>query len=64
MEKYKHYKGGIYEYMFTATHSETEEELVIYRNSENRIFARPYKMFFEKVNIDGVEIPRFKKMEE
>lgn len=64
MTLYKHYKGGIYEYLYTATHSETEEQLVIYKNHEKRIFARPYDMFFENVIVDGKEVPRFAKMEE
>lgn len=63
MTFYKHYKGGIYEYLLVATHSETEEQLVIYKNHEQRVFARPYKMFFEDVIVDGKEVPRFSKMD-
>lgn len=43
----RHYKGGIYTILATARHTETLEELVIYRDGENRIFARPAGMFFE-----------------
>jgi len=49
-----------------ARHSETLEELVVYRalyNSpefwENKLWVRPRDMFFENVVIDGVEQPRF-----
>lgn len=65
--KYTHYKGKQYEVIGLARHSETLEELVIYKalyNSEefgdNSLWARPKSMFFESVNIDGKEIPRFR----
>lgn len=65
--KYQHYKGNYYEVIGVARHSETLEELVVYRalyNSKefgkNAIWARPKKMFLEKIIIDGKEIPRFK----
>lgn len=63
MKKYQHYKGGIYEFLCIATHSETEEKLVIYKNQEGNIFARPYDMFFETVKVDNEEIPRFKELD-
>jgi hypothetical protein len=65
--KYEHYKGKEYEVIGLARHSETLEELVIYKalyNSEefgtNALWARPKLMFLETVNINGKEIPRFK----
>lgn len=65
--KYEHYKGKQYEVVGLARHSETLEELVIYKalyDSEkfgnNALWARPESMFFEKVTVDGKEIPRFK----
>ncbi len=65
--KYEHYKGKQYEVIGLARHSETLEELVIYRalyNSEefgnDILWARPKSMFFETVNIGGKEIPRFR----
>jgi hypothetical protein len=64
---YEHYKGKKYEVLGIARHSETLEELVMYKAlykseefGENALWARPKKMFFENVNIDGKEIPRFK----
>ena len=59
---YIHYKGNEYEVIDTVTHSETEELLVLYRplSSKDRLWVRPYKMFFEMINIDGQEVPRFK----
>ena len=59
--RYRHYKGGEYEVFYVATHSETEESLVIYRTlyGDMSYWARPLSMFKETVVIDGVEQPRF-----
>lgn len=58
---YKHYKGNMYEVIGMAKHSETLEELVIYRAmyGENELWARPIKEFFEEVEVDGRKVPRF-----
>lgn len=62
MTKYQHYKGGIYQLLTIAKHSETGEKLVIYQNSEGKVFARPYDMFFENVLVNGEMVPRFKEI--
>ncbi len=51
-EIYRHFKGGLYEVTAIAHHTETMEELVIYRNTEdkNQVYARPLKMFMEPVD--------------
>lgn len=61
---FQHYKGGKYEYISEAIHSETLEEMVVYRPlyGEGKIWVRPKKMFFETVIIDGQEVPRFKEI--
>ncbi len=53
-EIYRHFKGNIYEVVAIAHHTETMEELVIYRNTEdkNQVYARPLKMFMEPVDRD------------
>jgi hypothetical protein len=61
--KYKHYKGKQYEVIGIARHSETLEELVVYRalyqvDGEN-LWVRPMKMFLEEVEIEGKKMPRF-----
>lgn len=58
---YRHYKGRLYLVIDCATHTETGEELVIYRAlyGEYGLWARPKKMFLGKVTVDGREIPRF-----
>lgn len=61
---YRHYKGNLYRVIGTAKHSETLEELVIYKamyeNEEGGLWVRPKSMFLEEVEIDGQKIPRFK----
>mgnify|MGYP000066723502 CR=1 FL=1 len=58
---YLHFKGGEYEVINFATHSETGEKLVIYRNLHNtsEVWARPVEMFAEKVDVDGRKTDRF-----
>ena len=58
--KYKHYKGNLYEVIGVAHHSETLEELVVYKAlyaskdfGENALWVRPKNMFEEEIEIDG-----------
>ncbi|MCH5297488.1 MAG: DUF1653 domain-containing protein [Ruminococcus sp.] len=62
--RYRHYKGNEYEVIGFAKHSETGEKLVIYLSlyEDNQMWARPYSMFIETVEIDGKQIPRFAKV--
>ena len=63
-EKYQHYKGGKYEVIGIAKHSETLEEMVVYQSLENNsIWVRPRKMFFEEVEVDKKKVKRFKLLE-
>lgn len=68
--KYKHYKGKEYEVIGIARHSETLEEMAVYRAlyeskdfGKNALWVRPKSMFLENVIIDGKEVPRFKFIE-
>ena len=51
-EVYRHFKGGLYEIVTIAHHTETMEELVIYRSMEDKtkVYARPLTMFMEAVD--------------
>ena len=49
-EKYRHFKGTIYEIVALAKHSETLEELVIYKNGEN-VWVRPISMFLSEEDV-------------
>ena len=68
--KYQHYKGGLYEVLGVVLHSETNEQMVLYRalydvktipGNETGIdlFVRPLGMFLEKVIVDGKVVDRF-----
>ncbi len=59
--RYSHYKGGEYEVLGVARLSETFEPLIVYRPLYNQtgLWVRPYAVFFEFVDIDGVLQPRF-----
>lgn len=61
---YQHYKGALYRVYEVATHSETEESLVVYRPlyGEGKLWVRPLSMFTEDVQIDGKRQPRFALM--
>lgn len=57
---YRHFKGGIYEVLEIATHSETMEEMVVYRNRESgKWWVRPASMWNETVERDGHSYLRF-----
>jgi len=65
--KYQHFKGKMYEVIGIARHSETLEEVIVYRAlydskefGKNALWIRPKKMFLENVVIDRKEVPRFK----
>lgn len=59
--RYRHFKGGLYEAVALARHSETEEELVVYRAlyGERGWWVRPRAHFFDIVQVDGAPQPRF-----
>ncbi len=57
--RYQHYKGGKYHVIGSAKHTETEEDLVLYVDESGKLWARPYEMFFGKVEVDGVQANRF-----
>ena len=62
---YRHYKGNLYEVVGVARHSETGEELVVYRAlyGDGGLWARPKGMFAETVTVAGREMARFQRME-
>ena len=59
--RYRHYKGNEYIVLGLARHSETDEELVVYRPDygERGLWVRPKSMFLETVLVDGRQVPRF-----
>ena len=59
--RYRHYKGNDYTVIGVARHSETEEELVVYRQEygDMGLWVRPLEMFLEFVTVEGQKVPRF-----
>lgn len=58
---YRHFKGNEYELLYVAKHSETLEEMVVYRAlyGEHGVWVRPAQMWSETVERDGLVTPRF-----
>ncbi len=58
---YEHYKKQYYQVLGLAKHTETEEELVVYRAlyGAKLLWVRPLKMFLESVTLGGKSVPRF-----
>ena len=58
---YKHFKGDYYLVEDVATHSETEEEYVVYRSlyGDSRLYIRPKDMFLSEV--DHEKYPKVKQ---
>ncbi|MEY8879204.1 MAG: DUF1653 domain-containing protein [Leptothrix sp. (in: b-proteobacteria)] len=59
--RYRHYKGGEYDVIGAARHSETLAPLVVYRPLYNAtgLWVRPHAMFFSTVTVDGHTLARF-----
>ena len=63
--KYRHFKGNEYEVLYIARHSETLEEMVVYRAlyGERGVWVRPASMWNEIIERDGKTFRRFTKIE-
>lgn len=61
---YRHFKGGHYRVLGVARHSETLEQLVVYRAlyGERGLWVRPLSMWNETVTRDGITQPRFTRI--
>ena len=65
--RYRHYKGNYYEVVGVARHSETMEELVVYRplyETEHALWVRPRAMFVETIQHKGQAVARFAYVDE
>lgn len=66
---YRHYKGGMYEVLDVACHTETLEWHVVYQSHDRReqglpsVWIRPYDMFVEMVELDGEMKSRFERVD-
>ena len=61
---WRHFKGGRYELLYIARHSETDEPMVVYRAlyGEHGVWVRPASMWNEIVEVNGEKVPRFRKI--
>lgn len=61
---YRHYSGKEYKVIGVARHSETLEEMVVYKAlyDDGSIWVRPLEMFTEVVDKDGRSQPRFETL--
>lgn len=59
--RYQHFKGNFYQVLHIATHSETEEVMVVYQPEygDKAIWVRPLAMFDETIERNGQVIKRF-----
>ncbi len=59
--KYRHFKGNEYEVLCVAKHSETLEEMVVYRAlyGEGGVWVRPAAMWEKEIERDGKRFKRF-----
>ena len=64
--KYRHFKGNEYEVVAIAKHSETLEEMVVYKDlkNEGKVWVRPALMWNETVQRDGKVFKRFEFIKE
>ena len=62
---YRHFKGNMYEVVDIAIHSETLEEMVVYRqlDGQHKLWVRPLSMWEETVERDGKTYTRFELVE-
>lgn len=59
--RYRHFKGNEYEVIAIARHSETCEDMVVYKAlyGDGGMWVRPAKMWNEEVERDGKAFKRF-----
>ena len=60
---YQNYKGNFYRVIGIGKHTETDEDVVVYKSIEendNRLWCRPLSMFIENVTVEGELFPRFR----
>jgi hypothetical protein len=60
--RYRHYKGGVYELVCEAVLEADHTPVMVYRGEDGRVWVRPKAVFFEAVELDGAQVPRFALM--
>ncbi|MBR5252161.1 MAG: DUF1653 domain-containing protein [Oscillospiraceae bacterium] len=64
--RYRHFKGNEYEVLYIAKHSETMEEMVVYKAlyGEGGVWVRPASMWEETITREGKTFRRFEKIDD
>lgn len=63
--RYRHFKGGYYQVLTLALHTETGELLVVYQSEQDgAVYARPVVMFMEWIEHQGQVVSRFSPVAE
>ena len=62
--RYRHYKGNEYEVIALARHSETLEDMVVYRDihAPEKVWARPAAMWNDEITLGDRTVRRFEKI--
>ncbi|MFZ6679933.1 DUF1653 domain-containing protein [Undibacterium sp. Tian12W] len=64
VQRFRHYKGGIYELVCEATQESDLSPVIVYRSHDGSIWTRPRAVFFEMLQINGAEVMRFTPIKE
>ncbi len=59
MQKYRHYKGGLYQLVCVATLESDLSEMIVYTAADGSFWTRPASVFFEIIDVDGQQVQRF-----
>ncbi|MCQ8897020.1 DUF1653 domain-containing protein [Limnobacter humi] len=66
-ERYRHYKGGVYEVICEAVLESDGSKMVVYhpldKGDKNQAWCRPMSVFFEKVLVNNHPVQRFTKVD-
>jgi hypothetical protein len=60
--RYRHYKGGVYDLVCEAVLEADLTPVIVYRGKDGITWVRPKDVFFETVEVDGAQVPRFALM--
>jgi hypothetical protein len=61
--QFRHYKGGVYEFVCEATLESDLSRMIVYRAADGSIWTRPKDVFFQWIDVDGVQRQRFTPIE-
>lgn len=60
IQRYRHYKGGLYELVCEAIlESDPSVTMIVYKAANGTIWTRPASVFFEQIDVDGQRVQRF-----